>query len=190
MTDKKAYQDNTMDILNQQLTNISAENQFLTFIVENEEYGVDVLSVQEIIRYKKPTVIPNTPESVRGVINFRGEVIPIIDLRRKFGFGDKEYNNFTVIIIIEVINKIFGMIVDQVSDILSFSKGDIQETLDFSSDINTDFISGMAKLDERLIILIKFEKLLSFNEYSVLKEIDKLDKEKDITRGEVKEKND
>lgn len=175
MAGKKSYQDNTMDILNQQLTNIAAENQFLTFNVENEEYGVDVLAVQEIIRYRKPTIIPNTPESMRGVINFRGEVIPVIDLRKKFGFETKEYNQFTVIIIIDVIGKTLGMIVDQVSDILSFSEENIQETLDFSSDIDTDFISGMAKLDDRLIILLKLEKLLSFSEINLLKNIEDLE---------------
>ncbi|QTL99528.1 chemotaxis protein CheW [Iocasia frigidifontis] len=172
---KKGYQDNTMDILNQQLTNISAENQFLTFIIAGEEYGVDVLSVQEIIRYKKPTIIPNTPESVKGVINFRGEVVPVIDLRKKFGFKDKEYNMFTVIIIIEVLNKIVGVIVDEVSDILSFSEEDIQGSLDFSSEIDTDFISGMAKVNDRLIILIKLARLFSFSEYKALKKIDDLD---------------
>lgn len=175
MGGKKGYQDNTMDILNQQLTNISAENQFLTFIIAGEEYGVDVLSVQEIIRYKKPTIIPNTPDSVKGVINFRGEVVPVIDLRKKFGFKDKEYNIFTVIIIIEVLNKIIGVIVDEVSDILSFSEDDIQESLDFSSEIDTDFISGMAKVNDRLIILIKLARLLSFSEYKALKKIDDLD---------------
>lgn len=188
MVTKKAYQDNTMDILNQQLTNISAENQFLTFIVADEEYGVDVLSVQEIIRYRKPTIIPNTPESVKGVINFRGEVVPVIDLRKKFSFEDREYNMFTVIIIIEVLNKIIGIIVDQVSDILSFSEGDIQESLDFSSDIDTDFISGMAKIDDRLIILIKLERLLSFNEYKALKKIDDMDDltgKKGLNKSEV-----
>ena len=193
MVEKKAYQDNTMDILNQQLANIAAENQFLTFIVENEEYGVDVLTVQEIIRYKKPTVIPNTPEAVRGVINFRGEVIPIIDLRKKFGFDTKKYNRFTVIIIIEILGKIIGMIVDQVSDILSFSKEDIQETLDFSSDIDTEFISGMAKLDDRLIILIKLEKLLSFNEYKVLNNIDddkNINNETNISNDELVKEDD
>ncbi|MFW6029274.1 MAG: chemotaxis protein CheW [Halanaerobiales bacterium] len=192
MAEKRGYQDNTMDILNQQLTNISAENQFLTFAVESEEYGVDVLKVQEIIRYIKPTVIPNTPEAVIGVINFRGEVIPVIDLRKKFAFADKEYNQFTVIIIIEVKEKIIGMIVDQVSDILSFAKEDIQATLDFSSDVDTEFISGMAKLDDRLIILLKLEKLLSFKEYIALNNINKANRqgsEKD-TKEEEEMKND
>ena len=165
-------QDNTMNILNQQLTNISAENQFVTFGVEDEEYGVDVLKVQEIIRYQKPTKVPNAPDIVKGVINFRGEVIPIIDLRKKFDLELREYDDFTVIIILEVKDKTVGIIVDHVSDILSFSKEDIQDTLEFSSDIKTEFIRGMAKLDDRLIMLLELEKLLSFEEFKGLNHLE------------------
>ena len=154
--------DNTVNILNQQLTNISAANQFLTFEVDDEEYGVDVLKVQEIIRYREPTVMPNAPEVIKGVINFRGEVIPVVDLRKKFNLTDKEYDNFTVIIALEVKNKIVGAIVDKVSDMVSFTDDDIQENLEFGSQVDTEFIKGMARLDERLIILLHLEKLLSF----------------------------
>ncbi|SDC87264.1 purine-binding chemotaxis protein CheW [Candidatus Frackibacter sp. WG12] len=168
-----------MNILNQQLTNISAENQFVTFGVEDEEYGVDVLKVQEIIRYQKPTKVPNAPEVVKGVINFRGEVIPVIDLRKKFDLELREYDDFTVIVILEVKDKTIGIIVDHVSDILSFSKEDIQDTLEFSSDIKTEFIRGMAKLDDRLIMLLELEKLLSFEEYKGLNHLEqqKVDEE-------------
>jgi len=165
--------DNTMNILNQQLTNISAENQFLTFRVMNEEYGVDVLRVQEIIRYIKPTEIPNTPEVMKGVINFRGEVIPVIDLRRKFGLDFGEYNEFTVIIVLEVKDKIIGIIVDQVSDIISFSTEDIQDNLEFGSDIDTKFIKGMAKVEDRLIMLLELERLISFENFKRINNLDK-----------------
>lgn len=161
---KHSRYDNTMNILNQQMTNISDENQFLTFKVANEEYGVDVLRVQEIIRYDTPTTVPNVPEVIKGVLNFRGEVIPIIDLRKKFSLELREYNNFTVIIILEIKRKIIGIIVDHVSDIISFSKEDIQDTLEFGANIDIGFIKGMAKLDDRLILLLKLEKLISFEE--------------------------
>ena len=163
--------DNTVNILNQQLTNISAENQFLTFEVDNEEYGVDVLKVQEIIRYREPTAMPNAPEVIKGVINFRGEVIPVVDLRKKFNLADKEYDNFTVIIALEVKDKIVGVIVDQVSDMVSFSDEDIQENLEFGSQVDTEFIKGMARLDERLIILLYLEKLLSFEEFKAVNKV-------------------
>ncbi|GAB6098551.1 chemotaxis protein CheW [Halanaerocella petrolearia] len=165
-------QDNTMNILNQQLTNISAENQFLTFKVADEEYGVDVLKVQEIIRYREPTSVPNTPDIIKGVLNFRGEVIPIIDIRQKFNFSLREYDNFTVIIALEIGDKIIGVIVDEVSDIVSFSVDDIQSELEFGSKIDTEYIKGMAKLDKRLIILLYLDKLLSFAEEEAVGQID------------------
>ena len=165
-------QDNTMNILNQQLTNISAENQYVTFEVDTEEYGIDVLKVQEIIRYQEPTKLPNAPEVIKGVLNFRGEVIPIIDLRRKFNLSLTEYDSFTVIIVIEIKDKTVGIIVDHVSDIVSFSHDDIQETLEFSAEINTQFIKGMAQLDDRLIILLELEALLSFEEFRAVHQLD------------------
>src|SRR6056297_123593 len=160
--------DNTVDILNQQLTKISAENQFLTFKVADEEYGVDVLKVQEIIRYREPTKMPNAPDIVKGVINFRGEVIPMVDLRKKFNLELIDYDDFTVVIILEVKSKIVGIIVDMVSDMLSFNDEDIQTNLEFGSHVDMRFIKGMARLEERLIILLHLDKLLSFEEYKAI----------------------
>ncbi|MGM0470833.1 MAG: chemotaxis protein CheW [Bacillota bacterium] len=170
---KEMENDNTVNILNQQLTSISAENQFLTFKVVDEEYGVDVLKVQEIIRYREPTAMPNAPEVIRGMINFRGEVIPIIDLRKKFSLPTCEYDEFTVIVVLEVKDKIIGVIVDEVSDMVSFSEEDIQANLDFGSQVDTRFIKGMARLDERLIILLYLEELLSFEEFRAVSKVTK-----------------
>jgi len=166
-----ANKDNTVDILNQQLTKISAENQFLTFKVADEEYGVDVLKVQEIIRYRKPTKMPNAPDIVKGVINFRGEVIPMVDLRKKFNLELKEYDHFTVVIILEVKSKIVGIIVDKVSDMLSFNDEDIQTNLQFGSHVDMKFIKGMARIEDRLIILLYLDKLLSFEEYKAISSV-------------------
>ncbi|MFW5961530.1 MAG: chemotaxis protein CheW, partial [bacterium] len=160
----------TLDILNQQLTNISAENQFVTFLLGEEEYGVDVLKVQEIIRYEEPTKIPNIPEVIAGVANSRGEIIPILDMRAKFNMEKIKYNNFNVIIVIEVKDSFVGIIVDEVSDIISFNKEDIQKTPEFSSEIKTEHIKGMGKINDRLILLLDTDRLLSFKEYSMLKE--------------------
>jgi len=163
--------DNTVDRLNQQLTKISAENQFLTFKVADEEYGVDVLKVQEIIRYREPTKMPNAPDIVKGVINFRGEVIPMVDLRKKFNLELKEYDDFTVVIILEVKSKIVGIIVDMVSDMLSFNDEDIQTNLEFGSHVDMKFIKGMARIEDRLIILLYLDKLLSFEEYKAISSV-------------------
>lgn len=163
--------DKTVDILNQQLTKISAENQFLTFKVADEEYGVDVLKVQEIIRYRKPTKMPNAPEIIKGVINFRGEVIPMVDLRKKFNLPIEEYDSFTVVIVLEVKSKIVGIIVDKVSDMLSFNDEDIQTNLEFGSQVDMKFIKGMARMEDRLIILLYLDKLLSFDEYKAISSV-------------------
>ena len=163
--------DNSVNVLNQQLNNLSSQNQFLTFKVADEEYGVDVLKVQEIIRYTKPTKMPNAPEIIKGVINFRGEVIPMVDLRKKFNLEKKEYDNFTVVIVLEVKSKIIGIIVDEVSDMVSFEKDSIQKNLDFGSQVDMEFIRGMARLDERMIILLLLDKLLSFEEYKAIKNV-------------------
>ena len=172
-----ANKDNTVDILNQQLTKISAENQFLTFKVADEEYGVDVLKVQEIIRYRKPTKMPNAPDIVKGVINFRGEVIPMVDLRKKFNLELKEYDHFTVVIILEVKSKIVGIIVDKVSDMLSFNDEDIQTNLQFGSHVDMKFIKGMARIEDRLIILLYLDKLLSFEEYKAISSVNETNEE-------------
>ncbi|WP_018247228.1 chemotaxis protein CheW [Orenia marismortui] len=178
---KTEQQDNTMNILNQQLTNISAENQFLTFKVMEEEYGVDVLKVQEIIRYINPTKMPNAPEVVKGVINFRGEVIPVIDLRKKFGLELRDYDNFTVIIVLEIKDKIVGVIVDQVSDIISFSKEDIQDDLDFGSEVDMTFIRGMAKLEDRLVMLLELNKIVSFEEFRRINKLNSKESKEETT---------
>jgi len=169
--------DNTVDILNQQLTKISAENQFLTFKVADEEYGVDVLKVQEIIRYREPTKMPNAPDIVKGVINFRGEVIPMVDLRKKFNLELIDYDDFTVVIILEVKSKIVGIIVDMVSDMLSFNDEDIQTNLEFGSHVDMRFIKGMARLEDRLIILLYLDKLLSFEEYKAISNVSEVGQE-------------
>ncbi|MFW5982239.1 MAG: chemotaxis protein CheW [Halanaerobiaceae bacterium] len=167
---KKDLQDNTLDILNQQLTNITAENQYVTFLLGEEEYGVDVLKVQEIIRYNEPTKIPNIPDVIAGVANSRGEIIPIIDMRIKFNMKKIEYNSFNIIIVIEVKDSFVGIIVDEVSDIISFNSEDIQKTPEFTSDIKTEHIRGMGKTNNRLILLLDTDKLLTFKEYTFVKE--------------------
>lgn len=165
-------QDNTMDLLNQQLTNYSAENQYVSFNLDDEEYGIDVLLVQEIIRYQKPTKVPNGNRIIQGVINFRGKVIPLIDMRAKFGLLGKEYDIFTVIIVLEIKGKTVGMIVDRVSDIVSFSLDNIQEAdEEFINDLKAEYLKGMGKLDKRLVMLLEPDKILSFDEFKQVQQI-------------------
>lgn len=169
-----ANEDNTMNILNQQLTNFTVDNQYVTFTLDDEEYGIDVLLVQEIIRYHKPTKVPNANAVISGVINFRGKVIPLIDMRAKFNMVTKEYDNFTVIIVLEIKGKTIGIIVDRVSDIVSLSQNNIQTADDdFIHDLKAEFLKGMGKFDNRLILLLEPDKILSFEEFKDIGQIEK-----------------
>ena len=150
----------------------SAENQFVTFQISDEEYGIDIMLVQEIIRYKKPTKVFNNNPVIKGVINFRGKVIPIIDMHRKFNLPAGKYDGFTVIIIIEVEKKTMGMIVDRVSDIMGFHSEDIQLVdKEFASDIKTEHLKGMGKSGERIVLLLEPDKILSLGEIDSLQKM-------------------
>ena len=156
--------DNTMDILNLQLSGLDKEAQQIVFTINNEEFGVDILKIQEIVRYITPVKVPNAPNFVQGVINFRGEVIPVLDMRRIFGVGAAAIDEFTVIVVVEADKKTFGLIVDRVSDIISLQVTQIQQTPEFSTRAKTQYLKAMGKLGERLIMLLDLEKLIDFRE--------------------------
>jgi len=164
--------DNTLNILNQQLFNLTDDNQqYVTFKVGDEEYGIDVMLVQEITRYYKPTRVFNANPVINGVINFRGKVIPQIDLRKKFNLPTKEYDKFTVVIVIEAGSKTMGFIVDRISDIVSFKADDIQ-LLDkeMAEDIKTEHLKGMAKMEDKIVLLLDPDRVISFEEIEQLEE--------------------
>ncbi len=139
----------------------SAEaNQFLTFSLSEEEYGVDILKVQEIKGYVPTTRIPNSPPEVVGVLNLRGTIVPIVDLRRKFGMDSVEYTPFTAIVVVVVRDRVMGMIVDSVSEVVNIPSSDIQAAPDFGNSMNTSMLQGMAKLGETLITLLDIETVL------------------------------
>lgn len=164
--------DNTMNILNQQLTSFVADNQYVSFNLDEEEYGIEVLLVQEIIRYQRPTKVPNANRVVQGVINFRGKVIPLVDMRAKFGLLTREYDNFTVIIVLEIKSKTVGLIVDRVYDIVSLSENDIQAAdEDFINDLKAEYLKGMGKLGDRLVLLLDPDRVLSFEEYKQVQQM-------------------
>ncbi len=144
-------------------------DQYVTFALAGEEYGVDILKVQEIIGYKGFTKIPDVAEYIKGVLNLRGTVVPVVDLRLKFRMEPKEYDKFTVIMIVVVQGRVMGIIVDAVSDVVNLGPKDIQPTPKIAARIKTDFITGMGKKDEKFIILLDIERVLS------LEELDELD---------------
>jgi purine-binding chemotaxis protein CheW len=145
-------------------------NEFLTFKLGSEEYGIDILKVQEIRGYDHVTQIANTPEFIKGVINLRGTIVPILDMRLKFQLGNAEYNEFTVVIILNVSKRVVGMVVDSVSDVIMLAPDQIRAAPDFSAAMNTKFIRGLATVEERMIILADIEQLMTGRDMELMDE--------------------
>jgi len=144
------------------------ENQFVTFVIGEETYGVEVLKVQEIIGMTQITHVPNAMSFMKGVINLRGSVVPVVDMRIKFSMGEREYDTFTVIIIVEVRGRMIGMIVDSVSDVVNIPVRSIQDTPHFSAKIETDFIMGIGQVEEKLVIILDVDRIMSSEEMTEL----------------------
>lgn len=151
---------------------LSRDNQFVTFQVGEEFYGIEIMIVQEIIRYKKPTRVFNSLPVIKGVINFRGDIIPIIDMNVKFNLPEKTYDEYTVVIVVEVKGKTMGIIVDRISDILTFEKNEIKVVDDdLAEDMKTNYLRGLVDTQDRVIMLLEPKKLLSFDEFNKIAEI-------------------
>ncbi len=138
-----------------------AGRELLTFTLGSEEYGIDILKVQEIRGYDAVTTIANAPEFIKGVINLRGIIVPIVDMRIKFKLGKVDYNQFTVVIILNVANRVVGIVVDGVSDVISLTPEQIKPSPEFSTTMDTQYITGLGTVDERMIIVVDIERLLS-----------------------------
>ena len=146
--------------LSSQISFATDGSQYLTFRLGDEEYGVEILKVQEIKGYTAITPVPNTPAYLKGVMNLRGTIVPVVDLRAKFGMEAAECTAFTVIIVLTVGTKVMGLIVDAVSDVLNIPKTDIQPTPDFGAQVDARFISGMAKAGDKLVVLLDIDRVL------------------------------
>ena len=142
--------------------------QLVSFKISNEEFGVDILCVQEINRMLQITKMPNTPEFIEGVINLRGRVIPVLDLRVKLGMPRIEHDKNTRIIVVELKGKTIGFIVDEVSEVLRIPKSITEAPPEMVGGVNSDFITSIGKLEDRLLILLDLEKILSTTEFNVL----------------------
>ena len=134
--------------------------QFLTFALGGEEYGVEILKIQEIKGFSAITPLPNAPAYVKGVLNLRGTIVPIVDLRKKFGLPGVEYTKFTVIVVVQVQGQTMGFVVDAVSDVLTVTGTDIQATPDLHGQVDTSCLTGLAKAGEKLVILLDIDKVL------------------------------
>ncbi|MBL0124634.1 MAG: chemotaxis protein CheW [Betaproteobacteria bacterium] len=136
-------------------------NEFLTFTLGHEEYGVEILKVQEIRSHEAVTTIANAPEFIKGVVNLRGVIVPIVDMRIKFQLESVEYNQFTVVIILNVAGRVVGMVVDSVSDVITLSPEQIRPAPAFGAALDTNYIIGLGTVDQRMLILMDIEKLMT-----------------------------
>ncbi|MFP4161852.1 MAG: chemotaxis protein CheW [Ectothiorhodospira sp.] len=151
--------------------NTDDSREYLTFTLGEEEYGIDILNVQEIRGYDAVTKIANAPDFIKGVINMRGVIVPIIDMRLKFNLGAVEYNQFTVVIILNVTGRVIGMVVDGVSDVVALKREQVRPAPEFGAVLDTDYIEGLATLDERMVIVVDIEKLMSSAEMGLVDQV-------------------
>lgn len=145
----------------------SQANEFLTFRLGREEYGIEILKVQEIRGWEQPTTIAGAPPFIKGVINLRGTIVPVVDMRLKFDIGEARYDQFTVVIILNVSGRVVGMVVDSVSDVVRLSPEQVRAVPEFSSTLDTRYLMGLAALDGRMLILVDIEKLITSAEMAL-----------------------
>ncbi len=144
-------------------------NEYLTFHLYNEEYGVDILRVQEIRGWEKVTHVPNSPNYVKGVLNLRGAIVPVVDLRVRFNLPNTEYTETTVVIVLSVLSgereRIIGVVVDAISDVVNASLSDIQATPEFDSTIEIEYVQGLATSGDNMLMLVDVDKLLDVSKF-------------------------
>ncbi|MCR6653587.1 MAG: chemotaxis protein CheW [Cellvibrionaceae bacterium] len=147
---------------------LGANTQYLTFFMSGEEYGVDILCVQEIRGWENATPLPNSPPHIRGVINLRGTIVPIIDLRRCFGLAAIEYTPVTVVIVLKIKtssgNRVVGIVVDAVSDVYSLAQSDMRPVPDLGTGVDTQFIHALVTVNGRMVILLDIDELVFFGD--------------------------
>lgn len=145
--------------------------EFLTFTLGPEEYAIDILRVQEIRGYDQITTIANSPAFIKGVINLRGAIVPIVDLRIKFNLPNITYDQFTVVIILNVHERIVGIVVDSVSDVIALGAQDIRPPPEFGATFDTEYLLGLATAGERMLILVEIEKLMTSREMALVEQL-------------------
>ena len=149
----------------------STGHEFLAFTLGAEEYGIDILKVQEIRGYESPTRIANAPEFIKGVINLRGLIVPIVDMRLKFNLGEANYDNLTVVIILNIGGRVVGMVVDSVSDVITLDPEQIKPAPAMTSALDTTYLIGLGTVDQRMLILVDIDKLMSSSEMGLIDEL-------------------
>ena len=148
--------------------------QYLTFILANEEYGIDILKVREIRGWEQPTLLPNTPDYVQGVINLRGTIVPVVDLRRRFGIENKEFGKTNVVVVVKITfvdrERTVGLVVDAVSEVYNVNDDSVKPTPDLGGAISNEFVKGLATIEKKMLILLDIDRLINIG---VLKDVEK-----------------
>lgn len=150
--------------------NAGAAAEYLTFRLGDEEYGIDILKVQEIRSYERPTRMAQAPDFIKGVINLRGVIVPIVDLRLKLHCAQADYTDFTVVIILNVAGTVVGVVVDAVADVVALARETIKPAPQFQSQVDASFVTGIASVGERMLIMMDIESLLSRAEMGLVQQ--------------------
>lgn len=148
----------------------TGQRELLTFTLGRESYAIDILKVQEIRAYEAPTRIANTPEFIKGVSNLRGHIVPIVDLRLKLGVGEARYDGSTVVIILNILKRVVGIVVDGVSDVITLAPEAIKPPPEFGAALDTQYIVGLATVGEELLILVDIERLMGSRDMALVGE--------------------
>jgi len=148
-----------------------ATREVLVFVLGKEEYGVDILKVQEIRGYEKVTPIPSAPAYLKGVVNLRGIIVPVIDLRVKFGMANPAYDSFTVVVILRIGGRVIGVVVDGVSDVVQLGASDVKPAPQLGGLVDASFLAGLATQNDRMVLLLDIEKFLSSGELNLLNQV-------------------
>ena len=144
--------------------------EFLAFKLGAEEYGIDILRVQEIRSYEEPTRIANAPAFIKGVVNLRGVIVPIVDMRLKFALDNAAYDSFTVVIVLNIGSRVVGMVVDAVSDVITLTPEQLRPVPEFNSSIESDHLLAIGAIDQRMLILVDIENLMSSPEMGLIEQ--------------------
>lgn len=172
--------DSKADLVNQEIVSGDNlhQNQYLTFILGEEEYGVDILRVQEIRGWEQVTPIPNAPAFIKGVVNLRGTIVSILDLRERFEMEVVEYNELTVIVVLKVKSegkeRVMGIVVDAVSEVYHIEQDDLKDPPDLGYAIDMDYMKGMATVEDKMVIILNVDHLMSLKELDSISTSDKL----------------
>lgn len=162
---------NTQTQTSMQSSGEGARNEFLAFTLGQEEYGIDILRVQELRGYETVTRIANAPAFIKGVVNLRGTIIPVVDMRIKFNLGTPTYDQFTVVIILNIAGRILGMVVDSVSDVMTLSPEQVKPAPEIITAFDTEYLIGLGSIDERMLILVDIDKLMTSSEMGLIERI-------------------